>query len=151
MRTPTRVSDGDLVVEARGQSDPRQFVLRIHPGPDQCIQRSRGAAVSQARRYAERLRTRAWLVEGEASVLIADCTTELPAIASEPVAQIIDRLRGEFLEMPGLRLTQGQVQQLCGVDAHLCQAVLDALIGVRFLRRNADNTYARTADGGIPR
>jgi len=40
----------------------------------------------------------------------------------------IERLRAEFLEMPGLRLNVKQVQRLCGVDAELCQDVLDALV-----------------------
>ena len=55
----------------------------------------------------------------------------------------IERLRAEFAEMPGLRLTAGQVQRLCGVDAALCQDVLDALVDVKFLRANADGTYVR--------
>ena len=50
----------------------------------------------------------------------------------------IERLRSEFLEMPGLRLNVKQVQRLCGVDASLCQGVLDALVDLKFLRANAD-------------
>ena len=59
-----------------------------------------------------------------------------------------ERIRAEFLEMPGLRLTVVQVQRLCGVDAALCQSVLDALVEMRFLRANADGTYARVSEGG---
>jgi hypothetical protein len=29
---------------------------------------------------------------------------------------ILRRLRGEFLDMPGLRLTPEQVQRLCGIE-----------------------------------
>ena len=58
----------------------------------------------------------------------------------------IERLRAEFLEMPGLRLTVVQVQRLCGVDQAVCQGVLDALVDVRFLRVNPDGTYARLSD-----
>jgi hypothetical protein len=39
----------------------------------------------------------------------------------------LQRLRGEFLEMPGLRLTVSQAQRLCGVDPAICKAILDAL------------------------
>jgi len=60
---------------------------------------------------------------------------------------IIERLRAEFLEMPGLRLTVAQTQRLCGVDKAPCQTALDALIRARFLRINADGTYARLSDG----
>ena len=59
----------------------------------------------------------------------------------------IERLRGEFMEMPGLRLTPRQVQRLCGVDAALCQQVLDALVDLKFLRVNVDGTYSRVGDG----
>ena len=34
--------------------------------------------------------------------------------------QILDRLRGEFREMPGMRLTVEQVQRLCGIEPALC-------------------------------
>jgi hypothetical protein len=61
----------------------------------------------------------------------------------------IERLRAEFLEMPGLRLNVTQVQRLCGVDRTLCQDVLDALVDVKFLRVNPDGTYARLSDGDV--
>lgn len=59
----------------------------------------------------------------------------------------IERLRGEFMEMPGLRLTPRQVQRLCGVDAVMCQQVLDVLVDLKFLRVNMDGTYSRVGDG----
>jgi hypothetical protein len=62
----------------------------------------------------------------------------------------IERLRAEFLEMPGLRLTARQVQRLCGVDETLCREVLDTLVDVKFLRLNPDGTYARATDGHHP-
>jgi len=62
---------------------------------------------------------------------------------------VIDRLRAEFLEMPGLRLTARQVARLCGVDEPMCQAVLDALVDVGFLRANADGTYVRSTEGRL--
>ena len=58
----------------------------------------------------------------------------------------IERLRAEFLEMPGLRLNVNQVQRLCGVDETMCRNVLEALVDVKFLRRNPDGTYARLAE-----
>jgi len=59
----------------------------------------------------------------------------------------IERLRGAFLEMPGLRLNASQTQRLCGIDPIVCQRVLDALVDAKFLRRNADGTYSRLTDG----
>jgi DNA-binding IclR family transcriptional regulator len=52
------------------------------------------------------------------------------------IERTIERLRAEFLEMPGLRLTAEQVTRLCGVDAAICHGVLNTLIDVGFLRRN---------------
>jgi hypothetical protein len=40
----------------------------------------------------------------------------------------VSRLRAEFLEMPGLRLTAEQVQRLCGLERTVCQIVLEALV-----------------------
>lgn len=65
---------------------------------------------------------------------------------------VLTRLRAEYLEMPGLRLTTGQVQRFCGIERVMCQSVLDALVDVKFLCVNSDGTYVRSMDGElIPR
>lgn len=68
-----------------------------------------------------------------------------------PVIRTLERVRDEFLEMPGLRLTAAQVARLCGVERTECKTVLDALVKARFLRVSADGIYARLTDGEIPR
>ena len=60
---------------------------------------------------------------------------------------ILERLRAEFLEMPGLRLTAQQVHRLCGVEQKTCRAVLDALVSEKFLCAKPDGTYARLTEG----
>ena len=62
----------------------------------------------------------------------------------------IERVRAEFLEMRGLRLTAAQVTRLCGVEQTICQGVLDALVDVKFLRVSSDGTYTRLTDGSQP-
>jgi len=74
-------------------------------------------------------------------------TARRPSCQEVAMRSTIERLRAEFLEMPGLRLNAAQTQRLCGVDRTLCQDVLDALVDVKFLRVNADGTYSRLADG----
>jgi len=65
---------------------------------------------------------------------------------------VYDRIRGEFLEMPGLCLTRGQAQRLCGVERTLCQHVLDRLVATRFLCIKPNGMYARLFDGAdMPR
>ena len=62
----------------------------------------------------------------------------------------VERLRAEFLEMPGLRLTIEQAQRLCGLDPDRCKALLDALVDANFLCVTLDGTYARVSDGEDP-
>ena len=66
--------------------------------------------------------------------------------------QLVTRIRGEYLEMPGMRLTLEQAQRLCGVERTLCKTVLDALVETKFLCVGPNGMYARTTDGeGVPR
>ncbi len=55
----------------------------------------------------------------------------------------LDRIRSEFIEMPGMRLTGPQVERLCGVDAAVCQQVLSELVETRFLTYHPDGVYTR--------
>jgi hypothetical protein len=54
---------------------------------------------------------------------------------------LVARIRGEFREMPGLRLTFAQTCRLLQVDAATCDAVLQKLL--------ADNVLVRTANGSF--
>jgi hypothetical protein len=53
------------------------------------------------------------------------------------------RIRAEYLEMPGMILTTDQVSRLCGMERSACQAVLDALVDAQFLTLKSDGTYVR--------
>jgi hypothetical protein len=68
-----------------------------------------------------------------------------------PDLQLLERIRAEYLEMPGLRLRAEQVQRLCGVERALCRMVLDTLVETSFLCMKPDGAYARLIDGGMPR
>ena len=56
----------------------------------------------------------------------------------------ISRIRGEYLEMPGLRLTLAQAARFWSLDQRTCARVLDALVAMRFLRLTPEGRYART-------
>ena len=43
---------------------------------------------------------------------------------ASPAERLLERVRAEYLEMPGLRLTLKQVQRLCGIERTVCQMVL---------------------------
>lgn len=59
------------------------------------------------------------------------------------VVPLIRRLRDEFTSMPGLRLSEPQVQRLCDVDASTSAAALRALVSAGFLQGPDDGTYRR--------
>ena len=61
--------------------------------------------------------------------------------------RFLQRIRAEYLEMPGLLLTREQVERLCGVETTVCQTVLDALVEAKFLCVKGDGAYGRLTDG----
>jgi len=65
------------------------------------------------------------------------------------IQDVLNRLRAEYLEMPGLRLKPQQVQRLCGVERTMCQVALDSLLESKFLCVKPDGHYARLTDGAI--
>jgi hypothetical protein len=65
-------------------------------------------------------------------------------IARQPsIANWIHIIQSEYRESPGLRLTKPQVQRLWNLDALVCEALLDALVDGRFLRRTTAGAYVR--------
>ena len=56
---------------------------------------------------------------------------------------IVRRVRGEFLEMPGLRLTEPQARRLWALEPSLCNAVLSELVDNGFLLRTRDGAFVR--------
>lgn len=56
---------------------------------------------------------------------------------------VLRRVRGEFLEMPGMRLTEAQARRLWNLDAESCQALLSALVDSKFLFQTRDGAFMR--------
>jgi hypothetical protein len=50
------------------------------------------------------------------------------------VHALANRVRNEFIEMPGLRLTVRQAARLWGLEPSACEEVIDALVEAAFLR-----------------
>jgi hypothetical protein len=57
---------------------------------------------------------------------------------------LLQRVRSEFDEMPGLRLTPPQASRLLGLDPSSCQRVLNELVKSAFLRWTPDGTVVRS-------
>jgi len=67
-----------------------------------------------------------------------------PPCADEDVLR---RVKGEFLEMPGLRLTEAQARRLWNLDVTACRALLTALVADKFLFRTRDGAFMRVEPG----
>lgn len=63
------------------------------------------------------------------------------------VTEWVQLVRAEYLEMPGLHLTKEQVGRLWGLDAPTCEALIDSLVSVGFLRRTRSAGYVRADTG----
>lgn len=64
-------------------------------------------------------------------------------MSAEPVVHedVLRRVRAEYLEMPGLRLTKAQAQRLWGLDPRTCEKLLSALTETRFLSQTRDGAF----------
>ena len=71
--------------------------------------------------------------------MLQSCSSnQIPAMTME---HMVRRIQGEFLEMPGLRLTCRQAQRLWNLDALVCESLLAALVDVRFLVQTSDGLF----------
>ena len=50
-------------------------------------------------------------------------------------------VQAEYLEMPGLQLTRAQVRRLWGLEDEICDAVLEQLEAMHFLRCTERDLY----------
>ena len=56
---------------------------------------------------------------------------------------LMQRVRSEFLEMPGLQLSVPQACRLWGLDATTCGVVMEQLVQTKFLYRTRAGGFAR--------
>ena len=65
------------------------------------------------------------------------------------IDEVLQRIQGEFVEMPGLRLTPAQAQRLWGLERDVCDALMGALVDAKFLSQTRDGAFVRL-DGALP-
>ena len=58
-----------------------------------------------------------------------------------PLESLVARVRGEYREMPGLRLTFAQACRLWQVDASTCETLLEQLVREAFLYKTDNGAY----------
>ena len=60
---------------------------------------------------------------------------------SPPPESLVARVRGEYFEMPGLRVTLEQACRLWQVDVSTCEMLLEYLVRAGFLCKTASGFY----------
>jgi predicted transcriptional regulator of viral defense system len=83
------------------------------------------------------------------TVLSRSSTTSRISVRVRPVDErrLLDRIRAEFLEMPGLDLTLAQARRLWGLDRLTCEYLCGRLLEDGFLERTSRGTYVLGARG----
>jgi hypothetical protein len=57
------------------------------------------------------------------------------------VTRWLELIQAEYREMPDLSLNKAQMQRLWGLDAFICDALVDALVAAGVLRRSVGGNY----------
>ena len=73
------------------------------------------------------------------------CTVMLFRTTGEDA--LIRRVRGEYREMPGMRLTIAQAMRLWSLDRQACAKVFDSLVASHFLELDATGRYGKAHSG----
>lgn len=91
------------------------------------------------------------VISGERVMEREDARPSHPERARSRVdhASACQRVRGEYREMPGLRLTEAQAARLLGLELRVCCDVLTILVTEGFLGRTQDGRFVRR--GACPR
>ena len=59
------------------------------------------------------------------------------------VVTALERFKGLFEEQPHTRLSAADARKLSGLEQHICDQLLAALVDVRFLTQERDGVYRR--------
>jgi hypothetical protein len=63
----------------------------------------------------------------------------------EGMTPLLRRIRSEYLEMPGLRLTSAQAARLWALDRQTSERLLDGLTMTGFLLKKREGAYLRAS------
>jgi hypothetical protein len=86
-------------------------------------------------------------IDGERPVTELNVEAHM-VITDTAVAEWLERVRAEYVEVPGMSLTKPQVRRLWGLDPITCDAVIDALLNSGFLKRTRLDKYVRAGEQG---
>ena len=79
------------------------------------------------------------------NIAVMDADSPGPLYGSRPAgfAELLQRVKAEFMEMPGLTLTYDQAVKLWACHPVVCREVLETLVETRFLVRTRRAAFAR--------
>ena len=67
----------------------------------------------------------------------------LSPLALQSADNILCRIRAEYGEMPGLKLTAAQAQRMWGLDRASCDGLMTGLVTAGFLALTRDGAFVR--------
>lgn len=67
----------------------------------------------------------------------------LGTLAGDAIEELTWRVKAEYFEMPGMRLTLAQARCLFDIESDVCRVILDDLCASGFLTRTRNGLYAR--------
>jgi len=70
------------------------------------------------------------------------------SMVSERLERLAQAVKGEFREMPGLRLTRAQLQRLYSMDGATCDQLLVRLMNEHFLSKTDNHRFGRADETG---
>ena len=86
----------------------------------------------------------------QAAMMTATSVPALREVSARPAPTLtrglLLRIRGEYLEMPGLRLTLSQATRLFSLDALTCDVALRTLVEDGFLWQSPQGAFLRRDD-----
>lgn len=71
--------------------------------------------------------------------------TEMATTATIALLTLVRRIREEFMESPGLRVTIDEGARFWGLDEDVCELVLAELFADGFLARGQDQRYRQAS------
>lgn len=104
-----------------------------------------GRSVPKPLRAMQQLRMNS---PNEVAERVADLVhSQKTAEAPDQLAELERKIRGEFLEMPGLRLTAAQAARLLGLDRDSSEALFGRLAAAKFLVRKPGGAFEQAREG----
>jgi len=130
---------GDVLI---ARDADKGYTLSVVPGEPQLRHPTYELALSKAKVWALRHNVAVWFTQDGERFVKLD-----PQIPVTGIAGWLRLIRAEYLEIPGLQLTNLQVQRLWGLDPLTCEALLKALVDAGFLKRTQRDGFIRADQG----